>query len=406
MLNYIKKVAKSGPMGNKLIYAGFCASAVFLAIAYILMRIHPVERKKIVFSSTKGKFYGDNPKYITDALLKYYPGEFDIVWLLNSDCKAELPEGVRRVPYGGLAMIRELATAGVWVDSQLKSFGTLKRRKQYFIQTWHGNYGLKKLYYDLPGDTNRIDIKNIEWNSKIENLLLSNSRKTTQIYRSSMHYTHKIMECGSPRNDIFFEEEAKQEIMQRVREYFKTGDKKLALYAPTFRDDLEIEALNIDYTKLKAALEARFGGEWAVLVRLHPHNKDKADKAIRYSDTVLNVSDYNLMQELLVACDVLVTDYSSCMFDFITVPKPCFIYASDLDKYNNERGFYYDLYDLPFPVATDNDQLFENIKDFDETGYYQNVRELFRMVGLKDRGTACVKAAEHIKKVVEYRNDR
>lgn len=83
----------------------------------------------------------------------------------------------------------------------------------------------------------------------------------------------------------------------------------------------------LNLIEIAESLKERFGGEWAILVRLHPLNIKDATDFLKYIDTVINATDYSIMQELLVICDVLRSDYSNCMFDFVTMGKPCFIYA-------------------------------------------------------------------------------
>ena len=170
------------------------------------------------------------------------------------------------------------------------------------------------------------------------------------------------------------------------------------MYAPTFRVDYRVSDLNLNYDILLQALSNRFGGEWVVLVRLHPNNLQDAKSFIQYTDKIINASEYDVMQELLVASDVLVTDYSSCMFDFVTNGKPCFLYASDIARYKEERDNYYELEDLPFPVATNEQELKEVITTFNADKYKKELNNLFEEVGLKETGHASEIAADYILK--------
>lgn len=341
----------------------------------------------------KGKRYGDNPKYITDYLLKNNAG-YDIVWILQNDVNENLPDRVRKVSNGLFAMLYELVTAGVWIDSNTKPFGILKRKNQLYIQTWHGSYGLKKVYGDIPDKISFIDRAIMRYNSAIADLYISNSKQTSEIYKRAFWYKGRILECGSPRNDIFYEDSSSY--VEKVQRYFNIIGKKMALYAPTYRADFSTDAFQLDYDLLRSSLKGRFGDEWIILVRLHPQNIIDADNFLQYDESVVNATHYSIMQELLAACDVLITDYSSCMFDFATRKKICFLYAPDIDKYKEERDVYFDLDKLPFPAAQNNNELCAAIQNFNQDEYNLALDKLFEQVGLCECGYASRQVAEYI----------
>lgn len=396
-MDKIKRLASTSKLFYYIACVAFWIRARWISFSFLIAGLKKIDNNKIVCCNTQGKNYGDNPKYIIDLLRKEYPGKYDIVWLLRKEFTGELPEGIRRVDFGGWKMIKELATAKLWIDSNTKPYGTRRKKTQTYIQTWHGSYGVKKLYYDREETMTYIDKKNVDCNSKIETLFTSNSRAYSEIFKRSMKYNGEILECGSPRNDLFFDET--NEISKQVKAYFGISeDTHLLLYAPTFREDFAIDALNLDYDKVLKALENKFGGEWKALVRLHPQNMKLADSFIEYNENVINASKYSVMQELLVTCDLLITDYSSCMLDFVTTGKICFLFATDIEKYHADRGFYYDLYELPFPIAADNDELVNVIACFDEDNYKKNLDDLFDSVGLMENGTACKQVVEYINK--------
>lgn len=394
MIDEIKRFANKNKACYYMIYAMFRMYGVFFSALCLLMRIFPIKQNKIVCCNMKGKRYGDNPKYIADELLAQN-ADCEIVWLMKPEFEAELPKEIRRARYNIFSIAYELATAKVWIDSNTKPLGTLKRKGQYYIQTWHGSYGLKKMYGDIPDKINLFDKVNIQYNSKIQDLFVSNSKFYSEIYHRAFWYNGEIMEVGSPRNDIFFTEN--ELCKEKVQNYFHAKGKKMALYAPTYRNDFGMDAYHLDFERLRGNLEKRFGGEWIILVRLHPHNMIDAESFIEYSDTIQNATGYSVMQELLVACDILISDYSSCMFDFVTTKKPCFIYASDAAKYKDEHDFYFDVDKLPFSLAQNNDEMEQVVLNFDDGSYQINLQELFDKVGLCENGTACKKVVEKIK---------
>ena len=384
MLDKIKRFAVKNKFFNLLIIIAFRISGLLISLLYILLRILPL-KDKVVCINMKGKRYGDNPKYITNALLDSgYKGE--IVWLFRDPDHMEVPVGVRKAKYNILTEIYETATAKVWIDSNLKWYGTRKRKGQIYIQTWHGSYGLKKIQGDIPDKISYFDRVIYKHNSKIIDQFVTNSDMTTEIYKRAFEFDGRIVQCGSPRNDVFFRDSS--EAVSKVLTHFGIQGKKTVLYAPTYRNHFTTSQFDLDYDRLIRTLEERFGGEWVILIRMHPQNMLEAAKFVEYNDRIINATDYPDMQELLVACDILISDYSSCMFDFVTDGKTCLIYASDIEAYRQERDYYFSLEELPFPVASDNDQMELNIRSFDEEKYASDLKSLFDRVGLSESGHA------------------
>lgn len=358
-----------------------------------VMWILPIKKNKIVFCSTKGKRYGDNPLHISDSMR----GKgYDIVWLLRDCVEENIPADIRRVRYSVLREIYELATARVWVDCNTKNSGTLKRKKQLYIQTWHGSYGLKKIGSDLGEKLGRIDERYYKKNAKIIDLMVSNSKRTSEVYRRALWYRGEILECGSPRNDIMFCDH--NECVKRVRKIFNLKNQRIVMYAPTYRKNYSIDKYKLDYNKLSKILSNKYGGEWTVLVRLHPNNLGDDSEFMEYDDNIKNATKYSSMQDLLVSADILITDYSSCMFDFATTGKPCFLYATDVDEYKKEVDYYFDISKLPFPLAENNEEIEKNIMEFDEAVYNNKLEELFDQVGLCETGCASQKVVDYIEK--------
>lgn len=394
----LKQLMVKNKFFEYVIYIVFNIANFLLYIVSGIMSILPLHQNKIVCCNMKGKRYGDNPKYISDKLLESGK-DLDIVWLVRDIEKEEPIDGIRFVKYGSFQMLYELVTAKVWVDSNSKMPGLHKRKSQYYIQTWHGSYGLKKMYGDIEDKVSLIDKKFIKVNSKKEDLMVSNSRQCSEIFQRAFWYKGDIIEQGSPRNDIFFEE--RELYLNKVLNHFGLKNKKIVLYAPTYRNDMQLNCYDMDYENVIKSAEQKFGGEWVMLIRLHPHNLQDAKKFIKYNDKIINASEYDVMQELLVAADILITDYSSCMFDFVTKPKPCFLYSTDKNRYKKERDYYFELEELPFPLAESSKELEDNIIHFDEVSYQKDVKQLFERVKLNETGHASESVAELIIKKVE-----
>lgn len=347
---------------------------------------------KIVCQNFAGKGYGDNPKYIVEELLSR-DKKYDIVWLVKPRTHYHFPKGVRTVTVGTFRELYELATAKVWIDNNRKEFIIHKSEDQIYIQTWHGFLPLKKIEKDAEKALTPAYIECAKHDGEMTDLMLSGCGARTKLYRKSFWYTGDILECGTPRNDIFFKNaDYKDKVYQQ---YGLVTKQKTILYAPTFRDNHSMAAYNIEFDYLCSLFEKRFGGEWVCLIKLHPAVSDKKD-AIIYSDRVIDATDYEDLQEMLVSCDVLISDYSNCIFEYCLTRKPVFIYASDIEEYMNTRDFYYDIRNLYFPLATNMAEMADCIINFDEEKYEKDTRAFFDKIELYEKGHASSCVADYI----------
>lgn len=361
--------------------------------------LFPINKNKIVICNYYGNGFGDNGKYIVNELINQ-KNNYDIVWLIRKELinNSEFPEKVRVVKNNSFKALFELATAKIWIDNCRKSFYPPKRKSQYYIQTWHGGIALKQVEKDVEKNLSKLYVEMAKKDSKMADLFISNSKFCTKMYRSAFWYKGEILEVGSPRCDILFKNP--QAIHDKVRNYFNISpDSRILIYAPTFRVDSNTEVYNIDYERLLQVLEKKFGGKWVILVRLHPNISFK-DSFLKNISSVINATKYSDIYELLVASDILITDYSSTMFEFSFTGKPVFLYAADIEEYRKDRNFYFDIYSLPYPIAENNDELCNNIKMFDNITYLEKLKQLFSDIGLIENGNASQQVANIIKKVI------
>ena len=229
--------------------------------------------------------------------------------------------------------------------------------------------------------------------------MISNGTYTTDFFKRIFWNNGKILETGHPRNDIFFNDNSK--IKEKVYQKLNIDpNKKIVMYAPTLREDRDMTCYTLDYEKVIKAFENKFGGEWILLTRLHPLIMELNENFKVHSDFIIDATEYSDMQELLVASDALITDYSSCIYDFVLSRKPGFIYATDVKKYDNSRGLYYPLTSTPFPVAENNDQMFDNIMNFNNEKYLKDVESFLVDKGCIDDGHASERVVELIKEII------
>ncbi len=345
------------------------------------------------------KRYGCNPKYISEELLREKK-PYELVWFTSKKSDG-FPDSVRTI-HTRLQLCYALATSSVIISNcRIGKFfakGIKRRKNQIYIQTWHG-FPLKRIENDGVNLSKKY-LHNAKIDSKNITHLLSNSKWLTNTYRSCFFYDGKIIETGSPRNDIFFHQT--QDIDTKVKKSLNIPqENKIILYAPTFRDDHDLSCYSLQYQKIYDALTEKFNTKFSFLIRMHP-NLQKIEQLVPAEPFVVNASSYPDIQELLAATDILITDYSSVMFDFMLSKRPAFIFATDTEKYQAERGFYFSMEELPFPLAFSNKQLLDNIKKFDNITYQDALDTFIKKFQIIENGTASKQCADIINAHIQF----
>ena len=298
----------------------------------------------ILFESFQGKVIGDNPYAIFSEVLSRNPS-FELRFTVNSKTKA--PEGAKGVRHGSIAWLKALATSRVLVNNTNFPGYFRKRDGQLYIQTWHGT-PLKRLGRDI------VDVvptgsylKLMDREASYWDFLISPSGYCSEIFPSTFGYKGTILETGYPRNDILVNGLSKRDLVRRSLGI--ADDQQLVLYAPTWRDSQRTATGN---WKPVNFLDGSLGSGVTVLFRGHT-NTHSAHSA-RVAAAAIDVTNYQNVAELYLAADVLVTDYSSSMFDFSVTGKPMIFLAPDLDDYIAKRGFYFDFeQEAPGPILKD-----------------------------------------------------
>lgn len=359
-------------------------------VLWLLLSFLPKNPRKAVCQSFYGRGYSDSPKAVAEALRSR---GWKVYWTVKGpEEAASLPDGVLPVKVDSPRAIYHLCTAGVWVDNARKWAYTQKRGRQLYVQTWHG-FPLKRIEGDAADALPPDYLKAAKKDSQMADLFISDSRFLTEIYRRAFWYEGEILECGFPRNDLLTEDHP--ELVEKVRKALELPPgKKLLLYAPTFRKDMELSAYDVDYRRCVDALSRRFGGEWLILARLHPNIAEKARELGLDPNLVRNASEYPDIQELYLASDALLTDYSSVMFDFLQTGRPCFLYVNDLQAYRDDRNFTFDIGKLPFALAETNEQLEQAILGFEEESYLRRVEVFRQEFGIRTDGSASKQIAD------------
>lgn len=331
-------------------------------VCYIFA-VFPIKKNRIVCLSHRGGMqYSDSPRYITEYLLEKYPDFFEIIWIVNDPDKFKSlkDKGIKTVKFRSISKIFYMNTASVCITNGSFGFALIKRKNQLRINTLHGGGAYKSNV--LMADSN-LYAKNMERISNRYNLYLSGCRLSSERnIREEFRYKGEISETGMPRNDIFFKDCT--EAIEKVDRYFKEiKECKIVLVAPTWREDNDNSNIKIDYRRLAAILEEKDGGSWKVLLR--PHHLAKVDVSEivqKNKHIIFDASEYPDVQELLCRADLLITDYSSLIWDFSLQGKPILLYTPDLEDYTKTRGFSVVPTEWGLYYCKNNDELIKTIE--------------------------------------------
>lgn len=366
----------------------------FLCIFFVF----PIKNNRIFFSAYSGRQYSCNPKYISDWIEQNYKDEFEIIWAFNEpDAFSYLKNrNIKCVKFKSIKYLYYLLTSKIVIDN-VESWSILpKRTGQYVINTWHGGGAYKGVGLKRKDTSETLDKNMLRKNERIS-IYLSSSKVFSQMtLRESFQYNGKIMECGMPRNDLLIknDENKKNIIKEKLGINKKTG---IVIYAPTFRHDLKYKYM-LNYEKTLNALKNRFGKEWIMLIRTHYYLQSEKIESSR----VKNVSDYPDMQELLLISDVLITDYSSSIWDFSLMKKPCFLFMPDYNEYIDEREFYTPIQDWPYPASFSMEDLEDKIIKYDHEIAKKRILNHHIKLGICESGMASEIVGKEIVKLCRY----
>ena len=378
----------------RLVIAFLSRSALRLCLPFL-----PIKTDRVLFQSYREKKYACNPRYICEKLLELRPEGIEVAWSFREPEKYAFlkDKEIRVLRAGSWEAVKYALTAKVvCVNTYYKP--TLPRRKsQVQIRTWHGGGAYKK----VAGQEKMTFLKrmSVKYQLSGATLYLSSSRAfTEQTIRDSFGFAGEVLEIGMPRNDVLINGVSGEEL-RNIRKTIGLGDGvRLALYAPTYRDDLAVDEFGLDADLLKNALSERFGGSWLIAYRGHVFVTGKPEN-------LTDFSAFDDMQPLLLAADALITDYSSSMWDMSLTGKPVFLYCPDLDRYDRGRGFYTSPESWPYPLAKDNEGLKRNILAFDETDYAQKIKAHHEALGCCETGRASELAAQRILSEIKAAGD-
>lgn len=365
----------------------------FIRILYI---IFPIRENRILFSAHEGRSYKCNPKYVFEYLYTHFNVNFEYVWCINDSSVIPSEYNIKCVKFLSIKHLYYLITSQIIISNiQIEPF-LPPHKKRLVINTWHGGGAYKKgglsaTYYSKPHRFYFKEIRNMR--AKSTNYFISSCSAFSKIFSKEFNVTeHKMLPIGLPRNDIFFKNTIEKELIRnRVRRSLGLDQSKfILLYAPTYRGhERSVRKVNlgIDVLSVCKAVEKRFGKEVIFLFRCHMNMK----KNYSSLDLSVDVSDYPDMQELLLLADMIISDYSSFIWDYTFTYKPGFLFTPDLIDYENEVKFHFPIQEWPYPYALNNEELCWQIINYNESEAKSKIKEHHNLLGSYESGEALPK---------------
>ena len=319
----------------------------FFVYNRIVALVLKMDDSKVIFASEVRETIRGNLKAVWDAL----PSEYNKVIYVKNDRRDRnsLSETLR--------LWKDLTTAKyIFLDDFYGIISAMRVRKgQEIVQLWHGSGAFKKFGFSRIGTGD--DIRNVHRGYRKYTKVAVTGEDIRPCFAQAFDVSiDKVQAVGSPRTDVFFDDDKKEKAGQRFYDAFpELRGKKIVLIAPTYRGR-KVEDASYDFEKLDLQkLSRELGNEYALLTRWHPalQNNIKRGLCSYNSKGIADVSAYEDINDLLIAVDVLVTDYSSVIFDWYLLNKPVVYFAYDLEEYERDRGLYYDFSEYIYGSVTD-----------------------------------------------------
>ncbi|BBL62181.1 hypothetical protein MARBORIA2_08770 [Methanobrevibacter arboriphilus] len=390
----------------------------FIIIFFYKVLFNILSTKNIImFESGNGRNYTGNPKYIYEYLINNsnyeYNDKFKYVWSVK-DTKIKIPGNPIKVKKNRLKYLYYTIISAYWIFDARHPEYLLKKSKCKYIQTWHGT-PLKKLGLDIEnlnmGGKTNIDIykSEIKNNAKIWDYLIAQNDFSIDAFKTAFNFKGEFLKVGYPRNDILINKKEDKDFILKIKDDLgilnpETKNKKIILYAPTWRDnefynnEIYKFASQMDFDLLKKELS----DEYIMIIKYHYLVQEKIDWN-KYSDFIKVADEKWDIQELYLISDMLITDYSSVMFDYALLQRPIIFYTYDLEFYKESlRGFYFDIIEeVPGPIIKNNQELSKYLKNFNLNEYFLDYRNKYskftRKYNQYDDGNASKKVSDIIK---------
>ncbi|MFJ9322715.1 bifunctional glycosyltransferase/CDP-glycerol:glycerophosphate glycerophosphotransferase [Streptomyces globisporus] len=356
-------------------------------------------RPAVLFDAFKGTQYSDSPRAVHEELVRR-GADLEHLWVVRDD-QVDVPATARAVRMWSPQWYEALATSRYVVANNHLPDWFRKRPEQIVVQTWHGT-PLKKIGHDIESVhfADQRYLERVEKEVQNWDMLVSPNSFSTPILQRAFKFPGEMVECGYPRNDILRRPDTADREREIRRRIGLPRGKRVIMYAPTWRDDQFYAPgkYKFDFRIDLDDARARLGDDHVLLVRRHPNVVDPVPGA--GDGFVFDVSDYPDMADLSLIADVMITDYSSLMFDYVNTGRPILFFTYDLDHYRDTlRGFYFDFErSAPGPLLFESAQLITAIRNVDriQAEYAERYRWFQREFCDLDDGYAAARLTDRI----------
>lgn len=367
---------------------------------FVLGKILPVDKKLVIFESFHGKQYSDNPRAIYEYMQENNP-EYKLIWSFDRR-HIEKFDGINKVRRFSIRWLLLMSRANYWVTNARLPKWIPKPNHTKYLQTWHGT-PLKRLATDMeevhmPGTNTEKYKANFVAEAAKWDYLISPNNYSTKVFRRAFQFKGEMIESGYPRNDFLYKANNPAEIAALKEKLGISPEKKVILYAPTWRDNQFYQKgkykFNLELNLNR--MQEEFGEDYVIVLRLHYLVSENLDIS-EFEGFVYDFSNHEDIRDLYVMADMLITDYSSVFFDYANLKRPIFFFVYDIADYrDNLRGFYFDFEKkAPGPLTLTTEQLIEEIKRIEDNEYKFNEEFYNRFCYLED-GDAAKRVVERV----------
>lgn len=375
-------------------------------IAVLLQRLLywiPLKCNRIMFYAHNRQGIVDNPAFLLRYLQQYFPDHYELLWITTApDSCTPLPN-VKIVGRRSLQYFRYYIRTKIYISNDMIDEWLIKKKGQIYLTTWHGGGAYKQIGKQVCSEDSEF-IKNYD---KLYNRLdyfVASCKKSAEIFQSAMKLPDTIfLPYGSPRNDMFFHNTISQ--AAKVRNFYHiSSSQKILLYAPSFFQ-ATVSQNNMEnfpkeqLLKTLSGLEEITGESWICLARHHYFTSIANDI---FDFKILNGNLYHEMQDLLCASDILVTDFSSSIWDMGLQHKPVIVLQDAITKYEEtDRGFFIPPEMWPYLQAKNIEDIVSVYQNFHQNEYLHDLDVHYSEMGSYENGTACKQLTALLQKLTQ-----
>lgn len=314
-----------------------------LSSAVFISPKNRLDSATVLFESFSGNAIADSPLALDREIALDFPN-VSRVWTVKSP-QTPVPEGAQAVVFGSRAWFDAASTARVLINNNNFPHYFRKRPGQFYVQTWHGT-PLKRIGNHVPARNLSLSYRELmkRESQSYWDLLLAQSAWAGDTLREAFDYNGSVLASGYPRNDVLADLTSSGAIRRATRRRLGINpEQRVVLYAPTWRDNLKEASghySSVDFLNVNSASK-RLGRSFTILYRGHANSLNAGPQ--NFGNSIIDASTYPDINDLIAASDVLITDYSSIMFDYVVTGRPVIFLCPDLESYRDSvRGFYFD----------------------------------------------------------------